>query len=431
MDSNHIDRSLAPAVSPLPSLQLPQWTVTRLQCGARLVTLREYSCDSPVFQLKLLVAGAGLYDRPGSAVPRLTTLVIDQGAGGRDAASLAELIEGNGAWLGNKIHSRYCEISVRGLNETAPDIVPAFINMAGSPAFEADRVEAIAEMKAQAEAVKISKPVNVAAREMNRRLLGDAHPGAVFLQPDDYRGVRRDSLAAFHSATFMPRNMTFFLSGHIDDGLESLVTGCIENALGCLPSSGGEGTAVAVPVTSAGRYDLEVEGNRQAAIAVGIPAISQSHPDYAMLRVAVTGLGGYFGSRLVSNLREERGLTYGIGASMASERDGSRVKIATECRLENADEALGEIRRELLRFIDEPPHGEELKRLTGFMQTGMTSTLDSPFSVLDCAVRAETAGASPDFMDRLWRATEQAMPDELARVVAEHLTVPAVEVVVR
>lgn len=426
-----LDRSVAPDVHPLPAPSLPPVRSRQLACGARLLTLDGAGCEPPVFQLKVLVSGAGRFDRPGGVVPQMLALTIDQGAGTRDAAALADLFESNGAWLGQKLHPRHCELSLRGLDETASEIVPAFLDMVSAPAFEPQPFDAVRVMKEQSEAISQGKPMTMATREMLRRLFGDGHPGAVFPALGDYGRVGRDDVSALHADAFLPAGMTFYLSGHVDRDFECFVAECIDRALAVLPSAVASRIRPVKPLPQPGRTVLELDGNRQAAVSIGVPAIMRQHPDFEMLHVAVAGLGGYFGSRLVTNLREERGLTYDISATLEASRDGAYMKISTECRLDDADDAVDEIFSEIRRFVAEPPRGEELHRLAGQIQTGLVATLDSPFRMLDHEVMKEVTGAPDGYFARSWQASERATPDELARVVGEHLSAPAVTVVVK
>ncbi len=81
------------------------------------------------------------------------------------------------------------------------------------------------------------------------------------------------------------------------------------------------------PAPTAGFRRIDLPDSRQAAVSIAIPAIMRSHPDYELLRLAVTGLGGYFGSRLNTELREERGLTYGVSAALVGSLDGALCRL--------------------------------------------------------------------------------------------------------
>lgn len=424
--SSTLDRSKAPAVSPLPHLSLPRPVSRRLPCGAGLTVLESAVCDAPVFQLRLIAEGAGQYDCTSSAAAALYPIMLNQGSEGLDGDTISDLFEGAGAWFNATLQTHHLDASLKGLCDTAPEIVAAFADMLRRPLFPADRLAVVAESRAMDREVRLSRPMTIAREATAKMLWGDGHPAAVFPSPDDMRRVTPADLQLCHSA-YRPEGINIYLSGHVTPELVDTVAGAFDALYPAVTSEMRDDSVhIIPPEPQAGYSVIDMPGSTQAAISVRIPTIMRSHPDYEMLRLAVTGLGGYFGSRLNSNLREERGLTYGITASLVGSLDGAYMSIATECRRDAAEEALGEIRAEIERFVKDPPSGEELSRLLGYSSTRLAGILDSPFTILDtAAVFPRIIGAPADYFDRTQAAIASATPEELARVVSQHLSAPS------
>lgn len=416
-----LDRSVAPKVHPLPRLSLPDAQRLTTPGGIPLAVLREATCDAPVFQLRVLVAGMGSFDMP-PAVASVYPRMINQGSETLTADDLSEIFEGSGAWLNVGQQNHHLDIVVRGLISTAEEVVAALATMLSTPVFPSERLSVVSENTAMHREVAVCKP-KVVAREAAARLLwGANHPEGNPPSADAIRRITRDDPLAAHSH-FRPENLSLSLSGHITDGLVKMVERAFDNAFSPPETTGNSfipHLLPPIPSPAIERYSLS--GTRQAAIAINIPAIPRSHPDYEMLRLAVTGLGGYFGSRLNAELREERGLTYGVNAALVGSLDGAFMTASTECRLEAADEAYEAIEAEIARFIEMPPEGEELNRLLGFASSRLASILDSPFTIMDTAVvQQATIGTPADYFDRTQQAIASATPEALSRVVATHL----------
>ncbi len=420
--SEPLDRSIAPEVRALPHLILPEAQRLHTDGGMELNVLSSATCDAPVFQLRILVGGAGALDQQSAAATMLYPLMLNQGSEGMDGYAVSELFEGAGAWLNIGLQNHHLDITLRGLTDTAEEVVKGLAKMLSHPLFPTDRLTVMAQSRAMQREVALSQP-KVRAREATALMFwGEGHRAAAVASPDELRALTRDDLERAHSL-FDPSRMSLYLSGHVSPRLTAIVADSFDETFGS--RSGGSGLwipDIQPPVSRPSQSRMKLPDSRQAAISIVIPTIMRSHPDYEMLRLAVTGLGGYFGSRLNSTLREERGLTYGVNASLVGSLDGAYMSVSTECRLDAADEALGAVEDEIARFISDPPEGEELKRLLGFSSSRLAAILDSPFSILDTALVHQAAIGTPvDYFDRTQQAIAEATPDELSRVVATHL----------
>lgn len=421
-----LDRTTPPAVSPLPRLTLPHPEESILRCGARLMTLRDATCDPEVFHISILVDGAGYSEAPSASMMRVYPRMIDQGTNGLSANDIMEVMEGAGAWYRFSNTSHFTQLQFQGLNDTAHTVLPVLAAMLATPSFEEERLMAIREMTAQEYEIQSRKPVEMAKAKLAQQFWGPTNPNGRQPDGEEIRSVNRDMLLDFHRLSTIAPRMTIYLSGHLTDELIAAVADAFDAAFPAAPAGFDAAfRPIISPVdTTPGEFRLTKEGSRQAAILLARPAIMRTDPDYDMLRLAITGLGGYFGSRLVNNLREERGLTYGITASLSATMDGSISTIQTECRRDSADEALEEIRREIRRFVDNPPEGEELERLKSFYASRLAAIFDTPFSIADHWMFFQSVGIDPGYFDRSQDVIATATPQTLSDVMARHILSP-------
>jgi predicted Zn-dependent peptidase len=121
-------------------------------------------------------------------------------------------------------------------------------------------------------------------------------------------------------------------------------------------------------------------GAMQSAIRMGNLMFGRSHSDFAGMKVLNAILGGYFGSRLMINLREDKGFTYGIGSSVVPLLQGGYFVISGEVGAEVTGQALSEINSELLRLCNEPVSESELSLVRSYLSGEMLRAVDGPFA---------------------------------------------------
>ena len=121
----------------------------------------------------------------------------------------------------------------------------------------------------------------------------------------------------------------------------------------------------------------------QSAIRIAKRTIGKSHHDFAKLHVVNTILGGYFGSRLMSNIREDKGYTYGIGSFVAPQKHDSYFGISTEVGADVSQKAINEIYKELESLRTELVSEEELNLVKSYLMGELLKSVDGPFSVAE------------------------------------------------
>ena len=166
---------------------------------------------------------------------------------------------------------------------------------------------------------------------------------------------------------------------------------------------------------------VEKEGAVQSAIQMQLPAIPRTHPDYFKLRILVTALGGYFGSRLMSNVREEKGYTYGIWASLIGARQGAYVSISTECDCAYTRPLIDEVKHEMETLRNEPIPIEELDMVRSSMLSELVKNLDTPFSIASNVGAMILYGIYPEYFNEQIRAIRAVTPEELLATARRYL----------
>lgn len=149
--------------------------------------------------------------------------------------------------------------------------------------------------------------------------------------------------------------------------------------------------------------------------------VTRSHPDYPGLAVLNTLLGGYFGSRLMSNIREDKGYTYGIGSAMVSNREHGYFFISTEVGADVTAPAIEEIHKELYLLQQEPAGEEELGMVRNYMLGSFLKSIDGPFSLIDRYKSLMLSGLDYSYYDRFLKTVSGITADELQALASKYL----------
>lgn len=287
---------------------------------------------------------------------------IRSGSESISSNEITENLDFYGATLTAGTNMSFSFVQLMSLRRTLHDSLSVFADLLSHPTFEQDKLNNGIEEMLFAYNVSRQKASEVCKRQFYRKVLGEHNPAAQFPEEQDYHDVTRADLLRYHKQFMQMGNAVVYVTGKIDDCIIQL----IDSTLGALPCQ--QPSLVAhpkaeFPVTTAAihEYTLPVPAV-QSALRMGKVLPDSDHPDYPALLLAGTVLGGYFGSRLMSNIRERLGYTYGIGSTFYHVPHANVFIVATETSKEYVTKCIDEIKKEI-----------ELLRTTPISQDEMTS----------------------------------------------------------
>jgi predicted Zn-dependent peptidase len=168
------------------------------------------------------------------------------------------------------------------------------------------------------------------------------------------------------------------------------------------------------------RYDA-IPGSYQSAIRIGKKLFNKATPEYQEFSVVNTILGGYFGSRLMSNIREDKGYTYGIYSGLSSMRHGGHLIISTEVGVDVRQAAIDEIYAELVRLREERVDAEELELVRNYMMGRLQNSLDGPFKVAGMYKGLYTYDLDIDYIYGLVEVINTITPNRIQELANKYL----------
>jgi len=409
-------RAEAPAVHPVPRLTLPHAREIVTDSGHRLVICDRN--DAEVTQIRAIRAG-GSAEAPTAAAAMLLSPMLREGSDDLSPAALEEALELCGATLNTAVHPHHHSLTLSTLTSHWDEVLPVFVSQVLRPTFEPERLSIHAAAAASNVEVQMEKVSYLAGLRGRSAAMGAGNPLARAARPEELRAMTREPLADMHRR-YEKTPMTLILAGKVTESMTTRLADMLHDT---------PATETYIPnlcqlsPEPAGMIEsIDRPGSSQSAVMMTIPAIGRDHPDYLPLHIAVGALGGYFGSRLMMNLREDKGYTYGVSAALTGYPDGSFVSIASECDNRYAAALIDETRRELTRLATEPPRGDELMRLRQAMSSSLLEALESPLTVADFYATMAVAGIPAGYFEAKSQLLTQLTPQLIADVAARYLS---------
>jgi predicted Zn-dependent peptidase len=218
----------------------------------------------------------------------------------------------------------------------------------------------------------------LANRAFSERVFGLTHPYGYTSTPDDVLALTQESLRTHHGM-LGHSCLDVFLAGDTRDGLvkkvETLLTDLPSGVSGKPPENG--------PAQTAGKLHLPGPQPHQVSVRIGKQIISRKHRDYPGLFLLNTILGGYHGSRLIRNLREDKGLTYNVQSNLESLLESTCFIVSTDANLESREQVVDEIYREISHLHSHAVGSSEMEMVKNYICGNFLMQIDGPFNVVD------------------------------------------------
>jgi predicted Zn-dependent peptidase len=305
------------------------------------------------------------------------------------------------------------------LNKHLAKTLPVMKDIISDSVFPENELDTFIRNQQQKLQVSLQKNDVVARRKFNKAIYGDTiyGLGADF---DDYKTLHRDDMLEHFRQMYQPSNCTILVAGKVDKEAIEL----IKTAFGSEWSNYSVKADTTQPeLKPAGEhfYFVEKAEALQSAIRMGLPMINRTHPDFPALQVLNTVLGGYFGSRLMANIREDKGYTYGIGSGLSSLTKGGAMFVATEVGADVCKDAIAEIEKEINLLKTELISDEELSLVQNYMMGSLLGSLENVFSHSDKFKNLYFSGLGYEYYDRYTEVVKTITAPELLQLANKYL----------
>ena len=416
-----LDRTIAPPIKDAIEfdLSLPPCRQHRLSNGVEVYAIDLGNVDAMMVSW-IFNAGNSWETKKGTAAA--VSHLLKNGTTRRTAFDINEHFEYYGAWLNRASHHETADLTLHCLNKHVGELLPVVAELITDSIFPQEELDIYKKNAQQRLQVSLKKSDFVASRLIDAYLYGPAHPYGVYMEQDDYQQLQRDGLVTYYDKYYRQGACRILIAGKLPaDILDRL-----ETAFGSLPIHAPEkGVALPAPAMApAGqkKYNVVNDPNGvQGSIRIARNFPNRHHPDFQKVQVLNNVFGGFFGSRLMANIREEKGYTYGIYSYLVNNLQESALMIATEAGKEVCAPAIAEVYKEMDLLREELIDEEELQMARNFTIGTILGDLDGPFHVASRWKNILLNGLDGRYFDEGVRIIKTIGPEELRELARKYL----------
>ena len=311
-----------------------------------------------------------------------TNYLLKNGTSKLSAFAVNEHFEYYGSYLNRNCYNETSEISLHCLNKHINELLPVVADIITDSIFPEEEIAIYKQNSQQRLRVSLQKCEFVAGQLIDAYLFGEQHPYGKYSRLEDYSALTRQELVDFYNQYYVNGRCVIFVAGKLPGDIISQ----LEKYFGSLPLRSHKAADVFPhhPTTPSAekkqRVTIDPNGV-QAAIRIARHFPNRHHPDFQKAMVLNNVFGGFFGSRLMANIREEKGYTYGIYSYLMNHVEQSGWMVSTEAGRDVSDAAVAEIYKEMELICNEEVDDEELMMTRNYMIGTILGDLDGPFQV--------------------------------------------------
>ena len=375
--ANNLFRKTPPPIYEVTSLTLPPPSVSKLDNGISVYQTRLGTQEIMKIDVTIL---SGRPQEEKRLTARATSRLLREGTASFNSAQIAQQLDFWAGTMKTPVNLDTSTVTLYCMTKHFPKLLPLIAEIIQEPTFPQRELNTFVENNIQSLAVDLSKNDVIAYRTITEMVFGADKPYGYNSMPDDYRDLTTNDLKQFHQANYTSDNIMIFLSGFYDDSVLTL----LNQYLGQNKTTALRKTApLSILDTKPEKRRLKNPDTLQAAIRIGRRMGNRKDPDFDGFFVLNTILGGYFGSRLMSNIREDKGYTYNIGSGNDAMHDASFFYISSEIGNKFVEKALVEVYKEMEILQNDLIDDDELAMVRNYLLGNLLNMVDGPFAIND------------------------------------------------
>ena len=373
-----LNRKQAPKIVDAVDLQLELKPYTKyiLNNGVEV-----YAIDAGAEEVMMAewVYYGGNWFEEKNMVAAATNLMLKNGTSRRTAFQINEHFEYYGSYLNRNAFNETSTVTLHCLTKHVNELLPVVRELLTDSVFPEEELEIYKKNMQQRLAVNLMKCDFVAGRLIDAYLYGEQHPYGKYSRPEDFAALTREDLVNFYKNYYLNGKFVMFVAGRLPANLEHI----LNKHFGDLPNKNVNVSELAIKPAGEKKYRHTNDPNGvQGAVRIARPFFNRHHPDFLPVQVLNTLFGGFFGSRLMRNIREDKGYTYGIHSYLQNHLQHSAWMISTEAGREVCEATIEEVYKEMEELRNELVDDEELFLVKNFMMGSILGDLDGPFQIL-------------------------------------------------
>lgn len=412
------NRTIAPAIKDAIDFQISLKPCSKffLSNGTPIYYLNDGAEEVAVIDF-VFDAGNSFENKTGVAAT--VNFLLKNGTKDKSAFQITEYFEYYGAYLSTKCFNETATITLHCLSKHLAQLLPVIRELITESVFPESELEIFKQNSIQRLSVNLLKCDFVANRLIDQYLYGKNHPYGRVSSREDIEALTREDLIDFFKQYYLGGKCIIFAAGKLPADFENLM----DTHFGDLTIHENITTVkYKRNLTKVKKHFVNNDENGvQGAIRIAIPFPSFKHPDFKKAIVLNTLFGGYFGSRLMANIREEKGYTYGIHSYIENHVFESAWIISTEAGKEVCKETIDEVYKEMNDLREEPVNAEELLLVKNYMMGLNLGYIDGPFQIVNRWKSLILNGLDENYYYDSLRVIKEISAEELQEVANKYL----------
>lgn len=410
------DRSKQPEIQSFQEIQLLDFQKTHLSNGIPVFIFS--GGDEEITKIDINFH-AGSWHQPFPLIAPSAARLMKSGTHDRSAHQIASITDFYGASLASVANRDMSVVSMLTLNRHLDEMMNLTEDIVKNPSFPDKETDIYAKNQLQRLKVNEQKVNYLAKTRFANYLFGDGHPYGKYLREEYFENLTKQNLKSFHRQYYNAQNCYILLSGKIPEEALKIV----DRHFGGQDWSGDPAAVKNYEIRSAPAdiYHIPKEGAVQKAIRMGKVLFNRSHPDYPSMKIVNTVLGGYFGSRLMKNIREDKGYTYGIFSNVVSLRNEGYFTISAETGSQVTNKAVKEIHKEISKLQSDLIDDEELQTVKNYMLGNALRMIDGALAAGDFYKVLYESGLDENYFYRYIDKIKNIEKEEIRKMAQRHL----------
>ena len=366
--------------------------VDAVDFNLQLKKIQQFSLDNslPVYAINAgaeelvmieFVFYAGNWYEEKNIIAATTNFMLKNGTTNKKAFAINEHFEFYGSYLNRNCYNETATLTLHTLSKHLPHLLPVIAEILTESIFPEDELVIYKQNQKQRLKVSLKKCDFVANRFIDEYLFGIQHPYGKYTSVEDYDALQTEELKNFYRQFYTKGKCMMFVAGKLPADIQEQ----LNKNFGSLPFNTTDLTEIIHPVTAASQKKQHITNDVngvQGAIRIARPFPNRHHPDFQKVAVLNTIFGGFFGSRLMSNIREDKGYTYGIHSYIQNHIHECAWMISTEAGKDVCAATIEETYKEMEILRNELVDDEELDLVKNFMIGSLLGDLDGPFQII-------------------------------------------------
>ena len=414
-----LDRKIIPTIEEAVHFDLQLKNCDRFTLDNKVPVYAMNAGAQDVVMVEWVFDAGNWYDKQ-PMVAATTNFLIKNGTTSKTAYQINDFFEFHGAYLNRSCYNETASITLHCLSKHLETLLPVVREIIETSIFPEEELAIYIQNQKQRLSVNLQKCDFIANRLIDEYLFGINHPYGTYSNAEDYDALNTDLLKAFYKQYYLNGSCKIFVAGKMPTGYESM----LNKAFGTLPLHADTPVVVEHPIVTAAQKKVEIindENGVQGAIRMARPFPNRHHPDFQKAHVLNTLFGGFFGSRLMSNIREDKGYTYGIHSYFQNHVHASAWMISTEAGRDVCAATITEVIKEMELLRNELVDMEELNLVRNYMIGSLLGDLDGPFQLIGRWKNYVLNGLDENYFYKSIETIKSVTPQELQRLANTYL----------